>query len=603
MSMSTGSDGAISRQIRVLFVVLSPADWPGLRSMWAACTLDPRVLPRVVLAASSQPDRAGRLFPAARAFLLAEGIPFHPVSDRLLDDFRPDVVFLPPCDLGELPPAIGEAALTARGVRIAHAPDDVEVRGGGFRTQRQFNQPLHGRAWRIFVRSEAHRRMFGRYCTTGSGHVVVSGSPALDPGAPAAGAIARTAALRARIGERVAVLWTPRFESNPALAPSSFQQACATIFDLFDRLSATHALILRPDPLLFLHLRTYGRWTADQAEDLQRRIGAVEHVILDEDPDRSSALELADAMILESGVVPLTLLERGRPVFYFQTQGAVGLEPDEPLSASVLVCADGEALAQALEAVTRERPAAMEIEGAPDATRPSVGAAIIDHVVQAAAAGEPPPAMEPDADARHAQARAYWERSTNTYLAPPDYYRMQGELFSDLLRRLGPWENVLDVGCGDGRYTLMLADHARRVTGCDISPSLIQQARAGAAAHGRGDISYRVEALDAVQTLGRYDLVSCCGVLSGFLDVRAYLQAITLLRAMVEPGGLLVTKESLSLGEERIGSDAASGYVAVYRNLSDYLGSFASLGFELQEKTVISTTPQLEGSFFVFRRP
>ena len=48
-----------------------------------------------------------------------------------------------------------------------------------------------------------------------------------------------------------------------------------------------------------------------------------------------------------------------------------------------------------------------------------------------------------------------------------------------LLGRLsaGPGDRLLDVGCGQGRYSLSFAQRALRVTGLDDSPSLLREAR------------------------------------------------------------------------------------------------------------------------------
>lgn len=48
----------------------------------------------------------------------------------------------------------------------------------------------------------------------------------------------------------------------------------------------------------------------------------------------------------------------------------------------------------------------------------------------------------------------------------------------------GPDDEVLDVACGPGRITLDLASHVRSVTGLDLTPGMLAQARAALAASG-----------------------------------------------------------------------------------------------------------------------
>lgn len=71
---------------------------------------------------------------------------------------------------------------------------------------------------------------------------------------------------------------------------------------------------------------------------------------------------------------------------------------------------------------------------------------------------------------------------------------------------------VLDIGCGPGNYALGLARQAKRVTGIDISPNMIQKARGKAAGEGVHNVSFEVtpwETLDleARGWVKQFDLV------------------------------------------------------------------------------------------------
>lgn len=58
-----------------------------------------------------------------------------------------------------------------------------------------------------------------------------------------------------------------------------------------------------------------------------------------------------------------------------------------------------------------------------------------------------------------------------------------------LARRLPPDpRSVLEVGCGDGSFTRLLAERARRVVAVDLSPQMLRLARARTA--GRGNVEY-----------------------------------------------------------------------------------------------------------------
>ena len=63
--------------------------------------------------------------------------------------------------------------------------------------------------------------------------------------------------------------------------------------------------------------------------------------------------------------------------------------------------------------------------------------------------------------------------------------------------------HVLDLGCGPGRYAIRLAKSGHRVTGADLSPDLIEVARARTASAG---VSAQIERLDVASAtdLGIY---------------------------------------------------------------------------------------------------
>jgi SAM-dependent methyltransferase len=72
--------------------------------------------------------------------------------------------------------------------------------------------------------------------------------------------------------------------------------------------------------------------------------------------------------------------------------------------------------------------------------------------------------------------------------------------------------SALDVGCGRGAFTRLLADRAERVVGIDFSPEMIDRARR--ASSGRSDIDYRVvDARDRPFHSGEFDCVASLATL------------------------------------------------------------------------------------------
>src|SRR5690348_14638188 len=57
---------------------------------------------------------------------------------------------------------------------------------------------------------------------------------------------------------------------------------------------------------------------------------------------------------------------------------------------------------------------------------------------------------------------------------------------------IGPEDTVLDVACGPGLVACPLAEIARHVTGLDLTPAMIEQARARQQAKGLTNLTWLV---------------------------------------------------------------------------------------------------------------
>jgi len=82
-------------------------------------------------------------------------------------------------------------------------------------------------------------------------------------------------------------------------------------------------------------------------------------------------------------------------------------------------------------------------------------------------------------------------------------------------RGVRPGGDVLDAGCGTGRYAIELARRGYNVNGMDISPELVDEARRSLG--GRQNVSFTVGDILALPAAS-YDAILCRGVLNDFLD-------------------------------------------------------------------------------------
>ena len=97
---------------------------------------------------------------------------------------------------------------------------------------------------------------------------------------------------------------------------------------------------------------------------------------------------------------------------------------------------------------------------------------------------------------------------------------------------------MLDLGCGNGRVALALAERGYRVEGIDISPSMVEEARAAAAAAGI-DARFRVgDAVKLPYDENELDAVvfACNGI--GHLTRDGKIACLVEVQRVLRPGGV-----------------------------------------------------------------
>ena len=72
---------------------------------------------------------------------------------------------------------------------------------------------------------------------------------------------------------------------------------------------------------------------------------------------------------------------------------------------------------------------------------------------------------------------------------------------------------VLSLGCGDGKFELMLAPWARQVVGLDISPQGIELARRQAAQQGITNVEFRCLSFSDLSWDDKFDTIICLAFL------------------------------------------------------------------------------------------
>ncbi|KQX18104.1 MULTISPECIES: class I SAM-dependent methyltransferase [unclassified Sphingomonas] len=103
---------------------------------------------------------------------------------------------------------------------------------------------------------------------------------------------------------------------------------------------------------------------------------------------------------------------------------------------------------------------------------------------------------------------------------------------------IGPADHVLDVACGPGIVACAAAAHAAHVTGIDLTPAMIEQARARQAAAGLANLDWRTG--DATALPFADDSFDRVVTRYSFHHLREPGRALAEMRRVCRPGGRVV---------------------------------------------------------------
>lgn len=152
--------------------------------------------------------------------------------------------------------------------------------------------------------------------------------------------------------------------------------------------------------------------------------------------------------------------------------------------------------------------------------------------------------------------------------------------------RVAPGTEVLDLGCGVGRWSRQLARRGARVVGVDLAPSMIGEARkrtAGAAL----EADYLVGDLRTLNLGRTFDLVLAVTVLQHILDDAAFARAAANVARHLAPHGRAVLLEAAPSRPN------ASCDTAVFRarTAGQYLDAFRAAGLRAVRVTGVDPAP------------
>jgi ubiquinone/menaquinone biosynthesis C-methylase UbiE len=198
----------------------------------------------------------------------------------------------------------------------------------------------------------------------------------------------------------------------------------------------------------------------------------------------------------------------------------------------------------------------------------------------------------------------YWEDRARRFAAEghglaavcsygmPEFYNWAIHLEQRLA--LEPWLRVrtgcrvLDVGCGVGRWSRLLAARGAQVTGIDLSPTMIEEARRRALAAGVAQrCSFHVQDLSALEVAGEFDQVLAVTVLQHILDPMSLYSAVAAMSRHLAPGGRMILLEAAP--DAAVSRCDTSVFTARPREL--YLELFRACGLRLRALSGVDPAP------------
>lgn len=146
--------------------------------------------------------------------------------------------------------------------------------------------------------------------------------------------------------------------------------------------------------------------------------------------------------------------------------------------------------------------------------------------------------------------------------------------------------DVLDFGCGVGRWSLRLAERGNRVVGIDISSRMVELAAEAAAAR-RLDCEFMVRDVVSFELPRRFDLVFGVTVLQHVIDEDDARTAVANLARHLRPSGKLVM---LEVAPTRT-IDRCDSAIFKARSLDFYEGLVADAGLEIASVQGVDISP------------
>ena len=204
----------------------------------------------------------------------------------------------------------------------------------------------------------------------------------------------------------------------------------------------------------------------------------------------------------------------------------------------------------------------------------------------------------------HATPGQYWEARAQRFAhdgeglaavcsyGMPTFYNRYIQLTQRLALghwlRTPPGATALDVGCGVGRWSRLLARRGAIVKGIDLSATMIEEAKRRAQHDGvAARCSFAVQDLAHLDAGGKYDLMVGVTVLQHILDDAVLARAIDRMAFHLAPSGRMVLLEAAPTS--RI--ERCDSAIFTARDSGTYIAAFERAGLRVEAVTGVDPMP------------
>lgn len=201
------------------------------------------------------------------------------------------------------------------------------------------------------------------------------------------------------------------------------------------------------------------------------------------------------------------------------------------------------------------------------------------------------------------KSEVFWKKSVDSHLALPELYQKKRHYLSAIVEHLPAMKSGLDIGCGNGEYTAMMLPKVEKLCGYDISPGLLEKAKADFAHEPR--MNFHLADVNAIpENPQSFDVILCMGVTSCLIDDNKYRALIGQIANFAQDNAFVIMGDTLSHSQNLL-LDDPSGYVAMYRSMDYYLATLRENGLELvsEFKIIDSHGGRTANKLFLFWKP